>query len=224
MNQFIVVDDPNILRDLKLFEKKLNSELLTFSQIIEYPFLLHGNNKFIKTIFILSKDTFLHRTNEIRKIIRNVPEVMPKFLIRAPLDEDVFSQSELDKDLHFTNVPEGSPAFFIAKNIINAFTLLQYQIESFEHQYKFNLSTNHIAKLTKIGMSLVTEKDFTKLLRDILYSAREICVADAGSLYLVEKDEEGKPKNLRFKISALELNSNEFLLPINKQSIAGYVA
>ncbi|MCX7999407.1 MAG: GAF domain-containing protein, partial [Leptospiraceae bacterium] len=224
MNQFIISDDPDILRGLRLFEEQLNSEFLTFNQVIENPHLLHGNNKFIKTIFILSKDTFLHRTNDIRKIIRSVPEVMPQFLIRAPLEEDVFSQAELDKDLYFANIPEGSPAFFIAKNIINAFTLLQYQIESFEHQYKVNLSTSHITKLTRIGMSLATEKDFTKLLREILYSAREICVADAGSLYLVEKDEEGKPKNLRFKISALDLNSNEFLLPINKQSIAGYVA
>ncbi|MCB1142007.1 MAG: GAF domain-containing protein [Leptospiraceae bacterium] len=122
------------------------------------------------------------------------------------------------------NISVDAPIVFVAKSIVNAFTALELRKESFELKYKVNLSTSHISKLTKIGMSLGNEKDFTKLLRDILFSAREICVADAGSLYLVEKDEEGNPRNLRFKISALDLNSSEFLLPINKQSISGYVA
>ncbi len=224
MNQYIICDSTHILRDLKLFSEQLNCEFITFDEAINNSLRIQSNNKFIKTIFLLSRDTFLYKTEDIRKIIRNVPEIMSQFIIRTSLGENIFEKADLDRDLYFGNIPEDSPPFFIAKNIINAFSILQHQIESFEYQYKVNLSTSHISKLTRIGMSLATEKDFTKLLREILYSAREICVADAGSLYLVEKDEEGKPKNLRFKISALDLSSNEFLLPINKQSIAGYVA
>jgi hypothetical protein len=145
-------------------------------------------------------------------------------VVNAPFEEDVLTQTDLEKDLYYSNIEFTVPPVFLARNFINIFSLLQMRKEGFELQYKFNISTSHISKLTRIGMSLGNEKDFTKLLRDILFSAREICIADGGSLYLVEKDENGVPKNLRFKVSALDLKTSEFLMPINKQSISGFVA
>jgi HD-GYP domain-containing protein (c-di-GMP phosphodiesterase class II) len=80
--------------------------------------------------------------------------------------------------------------------------------------------------LIDIGRSLSSEKDPEKLLSLILTLSKKITGADAGSIYLVEEDEKGK-KRLRFKTShtySRDIPLNEFVMPLNKESIAGYVA
>lgn len=76
-----------------------------------------------------------------------------------------------------------------------------------------------------IGRSLQTEKDSDKLLRTILMLSKKITGADAGSIYIIEEAEKGK--QVRFKYShtfSKELPLEEFVLPYNTKSIAGYVA
>ncbi len=80
--------------------------------------------------------------------------------------------------------------------------------------------------LINIGRSLSLEKDSDKLLRTILLLSKKITGADAGSIYLVEENEQGE-KQLRFKYShtfSKEIPIEEFVMPLNKKSIAGYVA
>ncbi|MBP7282066.1 MAG: GAF domain-containing protein [Leptospiraceae bacterium] len=182
------------------------------------------SERFIKVVFYFRKETLQNSQKEIRSLLKFNPNILALLIVNAPPEENIFETTELENDLFFSNIEDTVPAVFLSKTLVNAFSFLQLRLESFELQYKVNLSTSHISKLTRIGVSLSNEKDFTKLLRDILYSSREISVADSGSLYLIDKDEKGNPKNLRFKISAMDLNSSEFILPINKQSIAGYVA
>ncbi|MDH4199300.1 MAG: GAF domain-containing protein [Spirochaetia bacterium] len=83
-----------------------------------------------------------------------------------------------------------------------------------------------LRSVTKVGKALLTERNFDTLIALILNQAKEIVDADGGSIYIVEPPEEKgqKPSRLRFKKSALNLNADEFLLDINKNSIAGYVA
>lgn len=54
----------------------------------------------------------------------------------------------------------------------------------------------HIHKLTEIGLALSAEKDNKKLLEMILTEARSLSRADAGTLYILDKDE----TRLRFEI------------------------
>lgn len=80
--------------------------------------------------------------------------------------------------------------------------------------------------LIKIGLSLSVEKDQQKLLYLILHFSKSITGADAGSIYIIEKDEN---KNLRLRFKASEtfcrnIPLEEFVLPVDKKSIAGYVA
>ena len=178
------------------------------------------SERFIKVVFYVRKETLQNSQKEIRSLLKFNPNILALLVVNAPPEENIFETTGLENDLFFSNIEDTVPAVFLSKTLVNAFSFLQLRLESFELQYKVNLSTSHISKLTRIGVSLSNEKDFTKLLRDILYSSREISVADSGSLYLIDKDEKGNPKNLRFKISALDLNSSEFILPINKQSIA----
>ena len=83
-----------------------------------------------------------------------------------------------------------------------------------------------LQELIKIGKSLSVEKDFDKLLRTILYLSKKITGADAGSIFLVGESESGA-KLLRFKYShtfSKDLSYEEFTMPCDTSSIAGYVA
>jgi HD-GYP domain-containing protein (c-di-GMP phosphodiesterase class II) len=222
--QYIITDNPGLTGMIQSFSQQINAKIIDLEDMIINPSLIQSTNKFILVVFYLNKETILTKHKQIRNILTINSNFLAMIVVNAPYEDDVLTQTDLEKDLYYSNIEFTVPPVFLARNFINIFSLLQMRREGFELQYKFNISTSHISKLTRIGMSLGNEKDFTKLLRDILYSAREICIADGGSLYLVEKDENGVPKNLRFKVSALDLKTSEFLMPINKQSISGFVA
>lgn len=101
---------------------------------------------------------------------------------------------------------------------------LQKQLHQMQQERDAHLS--RLKELNKIGVALSTERDPVTLLNMILLKSREITWADAGSLYLVEGDEESG-RRLRFKISqndSMSINYEEFVMPITKGSIAGFVA
>jgi HD-GYP domain-containing protein (c-di-GMP phosphodiesterase class II) len=84
-----------------------------------------------------------------------------------------------------------------------------------------------IGELTRIGVALGTERDLKTLLDLILTQSRRITQSDAGSLYLVERNEEGT-KRLRFRLaqtySKPEAPFVEFTIPVDRTSLAGYCA
>lgn len=80
--------------------------------------------------------------------------------------------------------------------------------------------------LINIGRSLSIEKNQDKLLRLILKLSKKITGADAGSIYLIEETAAGN-KQIRFKYShtfSKNIPLEEFVIPYDKSSIAGYVA
>ncbi|NJD18399.1 MAG: phosphohydrolase, partial [Gemmatimonadetes bacterium] len=84
-----------------------------------------------------------------------------------------------------------------------------------------------LQELNKIGMALMSERDPEKLLGLILTQARRLSGSDAGSLYLVETDKDGTERLhfLRSQNDTLpHLPSPDFTLPLDDDSIAGYVA
>jgi len=87
---------------------------------------------------------------------------------------------------------------------------------------------DELSVLNKIGVSLSAERDIDKLLELILQKSREITGADAGSLYLVEREgENGRPDQLRFKLAQNDtvlVPFEEYTIPLDERSIAGYVA
>lgn len=83
-----------------------------------------------------------------------------------------------------------------------------------------------IDQLNEIGVALSTQRDRRALSQLILQKCREITHSDAGSLYLVEEAEAGE-RRLRFSITqndSVTFPFNEFVLPIDRTSLAGYVA
>jgi HD-GYP domain-containing protein (c-di-GMP phosphodiesterase class II) len=92
-------------------------------------------------------------------------------------------------------------------------------------------ATRHgeLAELTRISVALSTERDLLRLLELILDQSRRLTTSDAGSLYLVDRGEDGEPPTtLRFKLtqnfSLPELTLAEFTVPIDSASLAGHAA
>lgn len=111
-----------------------------------------------------------------------------------------------------------------------SFSILEkfYQQIRQQHDYYVRLQDTRQDQedLINIGKALSSEKDQDRLLRLILEISKKITGADAGSIYLVEKDREGN-KRLRFKYShtfSREIPLEEFVMNMDKRSIAGYVA
>jgi len=84
-----------------------------------------------------------------------------------------------------------------------------------------------IGELTRIGVALGTERDIKTLLDLILTQSRRITQSDAGSLYLVETNENGD-KRLRFRLAQTLSNPEapfvEHTIPVDRGSLAGYCA
>lgn len=122
-------------------------------------------------------------------------------------------------------LPAGCPLETVSAVLENAFDNLQLIYEKAELKHRLELTTHDIQRLTTVGQALSTERDFERLIDMILRSARELVDADGGSIYVVERKQGGEPPtHLRFKKSVLNLSADEFLLPIDRNSIAGYVA
>ncbi len=89
---------------------------------------------------------------------------------------------------------------------------------------------NQKHRLVQIGTALTRESDLSKLLRLILSTCREMVDADAGSIYVRDRVKPGGlyAPSLTFKVAQNDSVNvgvmNEFSLPIDGHSIAGYVA
>jgi len=98
-----------------------------------------------------------------------------------------------------------------------------YRAAKLEQQSAFDLR-----ELSRVGAALTEERDLDTLLEMILSQALRLSSADAASLYLMERNAQGVPSTLRFKLSQNitlpELPFSERTIPIDHTSLAGYVA
>ncbi|MGB4269301.1 MAG: HD domain-containing phosphohydrolase [Spirochaetota bacterium] len=115
--------------------------------------------------------------------------------------------------------------FIIHKAKFNAQQHIEFKNLSRQHIHQLEDTQRDFDALINIGKALSIEKNPDRLLKLILHLSKTITGADAGSIYLVE-DINGS-KVLRFKHShtfSKDLPYEEFTIPMDKNSIAGYVA
>ncbi len=97
----------------------------------------------------------------------------------------------------------------------------QFRAESLTRsEYEF-------AKLAEIARALTTERDIERLLGLILEKSRIVTESDAGSLYVVEGSAGAEARRLHFKLSqndSVKFDWSEFTMPVNRNSMAGWVA
>jgi HD-GYP domain-containing protein (c-di-GMP phosphodiesterase class II) len=135
--------------------------------------------------------------------------------------------SDLDEDLLAAHLSRPYGTRQLLLSLRTAYREAAARAESVRALREAATRTKEIAELTEIGMALSTEHDYEELQNLILSRARELTSSDAASLYLVEK-REGQAPRLRFKLSQTysrpDIPLIEYTIPIDKKSIAGYVA
>lgn len=161
----------------------------------------------------------------IEKMIEVAGHLFARIIIVSAHDRPKEYFTKIPNDLIFMVLPLGVNKNCIYSAIENAFAQLWFETETVRLRSHLMMSRQDVRRLTDVGQALATERDFGKLIDLILNKARELVSADGGSIYLTEKPQSGgKPTHIRFMRSALNLDAHEFLLPINRNSIAGYVA
>jgi len=116
-------------------------------------------------------------------------------------------------------LPRNAPPAVLAKILDNAF-------EHMATRGDLDRLSVELRDLNSIGVRLSAERDLKRLLELILTKAREITHSDAGSLYLVEESDTGD-RRLRFTLAqndSVDVPFEQFTIPINGESVAGYVA
>ena len=87
---------------------------------------------------------------------------------------------------------------------------------------------DRLRRLNEIGVALSVQRDLTALLERILQEARSFTRADAGTLYLVKGDhlnfEIAQNDTLKSFVGGSRGDSNIPPVPLNKESVSGYVA
>jgi HD-GYP domain-containing protein (c-di-GMP phosphodiesterase class II) len=112
-----------------------------------------------------------------------------------------------------------NPAWFL-RTLRNLFRRLSLERELAQKKHENS-------ELLEVGIALSAERDNDKLLDYILKQVRHIARADAGTLYLLERDEASGEQKLRFKIAQNDSNPrdySEFVMPLSKKTVSGYVA
>ena len=157
--------------------------------------------------------------------IKESPLREVRFIVLSDEEVDNTALDPLPDELIHLVLPVKVSPSILMDVIRNALYQLELRYERLTLQSRLALSTQEMRRIIRVGQAMSTERDFDKLIDLILQQARELVGADAGSIYVTESPRGNeKPQYIRFKKSALELNANEFLLPIDSSSIAGYVA
>ncbi len=132
----------------------------------------------------------------------------------------------LNGDSVYFEVPSDPPATILLSTLKRAYQALYQKLRADQLEHQLSERTRALRELSEVGIALSAEHDHAALLTMILLKARELSRADAGSLYLLDKQEEGNV--LRWKLAqndSLDVGSfEEKVLPITRRSLAGYVA
>ena len=171
--------------------------------------------------------------------------------LRAPnvrviaLSDQRFRDARIDGSV-YAYLPSDTPATLLERMFDNAADHMHLVLTRREASDKLAEANTEIHGLNQIGAALTAERDPRQLLNLILTKCREITRADAGSIYLVKQNEvqdenttdlagragqdgsqHNQPKFLRFMLAqndSVQVPFGEAVLPVNENSIAGYVA
>ncbi len=131
----------------------------------------------------------------------------------------------LHDDSIYFHLPQNPSQEFLLNTVKRAYQFLYQKMRADQLERALSDRTRELREVGEVGIVLSSERDHAVLLTTILTKARELSRADAGSLYLL--DEVNGEGVLRWKLAqndSLNVDFQEFVLPITKKSLAGYVA
>ena len=183
------------------------------------------NSSLCLLLFITQKEI-----DTIENFLKNfrTEDLMYAFVVVTENDTAGFTDAEHPcvATMRNTQITLGEFYFIVSKNMDLLLKEFQQNKQNSLQMIQLIDTYNDQESLINIGRSLSLEKDPDKLLRSILFMSKKITGADAGSIYLIEEDK-NQNNRLRFKYShtfSRPLQLEEFTLPLNTSSIAGYVA
>ncbi len=110
----------------------------------------------------------------------------------------------------------------LLRQALNVIASHQRQPEFFK---ELQLYRSELQTVNEIGRALSAELDIDRLLDRILTETRKITLADSGSIYVI--NQVNGERQLQFKTAqndSVDLELGEFSLPLDRTSMAGYVA
>jgi HD-GYP domain-containing protein (c-di-GMP phosphodiesterase class II) len=144
-------------------------------------------------------------------------------LVGHPRSEGAIAQA-LNRGLA-SIVPDDPSADELYVAVHRAFELLDAKARAESRGKWLTRYRYETSELITIARAMTTERDVSKLLGVILEKSRFVTGADAGSIYVVEGEEDRR--TLRFKLTQNEsvtFDSREFVMPMSNRSIAGSAA
>lgn len=154
------------------------------------------------------------------RIIGVIPQSKPGVFIGKP------QRGRLQDPTVFAYLGSGASRGVVEKTLEAAFQNIELAERERAAREALKIAEREREELNQIGIALSTQRDISSLLSLILSKAREITGADAGSLYLVEEEGEGR-RHLRFMLTqndSLDFPFQEFVMPLAEDSMAGYTA
>ena len=130
-----------------------------------------------------------------------------------------FKDPRLD-GIVYSYLPAETPTDLVERMVDNAIDHIHLILSRRELGEKLAHATHEINELNKIGAALSAEHDTEKLLELILTKSREITMADAGSLYIVENAPVDDPGSDTAKILAHDETSPDAMKMLSAETAA----
>ena len=155
-------------------------------------------------------------------------------LILAPAERVPAALAALREQQPDDVLPWPAPPEMLVHRIERSFRALTDEVARQELRAELVRQVVDFKEFDRVALALSAERDVNRLLDLILTKCREVTTADAGSLYLVEEKapdpaqwEISGDRTLRFVAAQNDSKSLDLKaasLPLNRASIAGYVA
>ena len=136
----------------------------------------------VLNIFLLTQDFFENNRLSLLTLKKKISHQAALFFYVG----NSASSGEFSELIDFS-IPEPVNETFLNHAIDNGFELLKQRYEIRHLRDELSSRNAQIQELAHIGQRLMMEKDLSTLLNLILRKSREVTLADAGSLYLVEE-------------------------------------
>ena len=177
------------------------------------------------TVILLDR-TLLHSIGDDRSRLADVAKVAALVGYGDPDDRE--PTEDFPADLLTSYIPGDAAMGTVIAQLRGAFRHAAALVGERRARIQEQLRYRELTELTNVGVALSTERNLLTLLDMILTQARRITTSDAGSLYLVERGDDGAPRSLRFKLtqnsSLPNLPFSEYSVPIDHTSLSGYAA
>ncbi len=222
----IIID--NALKEKVSIPGKLDADIhYIYPPYDELPGILHSLHadpqRYNSIVCVVSSDTY----GEIKSIVESIETSAHHLHVGYVCVGNAYNDNMMQDVITLYN--DGISAeefeFVVKKATFIARQLFEFKNLSRQHLHQLEDTQRDFDALINIGKALSIEKNPDRLLKLILHLSKTITGADAGSIYLVE--EVNGSKVLRFKHShtfSKDLPYEEFTIPMDKNSIAGYVA